>query len=125
MRHMMLLYFVLLSQTVFCQDMIKIEFSEPMDSTDLFNCDNYVITSQEPYLICQSVPPIKCIFKPSEIGYDSLTYIYVLTDNHIPGEYMIEVFNVSDLAGNMVNLQYNYAHYGGSAANDPKDKSGK
>jgi len=118
---MMLIYIVLLFQTVFCQDMIKIEFSEPMDSTDLFNNDNYVITSLEPYLICQSVPPIKCILKPSEIGYDSLTYIYVLTDNHIPGEYMIEVFNVSDLAGNMINLQYNYAYYGESAGKLPKD----
>jgi len=125
MRHMMLIYIVLLFQTAFCQDIIKIEFSEPMDSTDLFNCNNYVITSQEPYLICLTVPPVKCIFKPSEIGYDSLTYVYMLTDNHIPGEYMLEVFNVSDLAGNTVNLQYNYAYYGGSAGANPKDKRGK
>jgi len=60
-------------------------------------------------------PPVKCIFKPSEVSYDSLTYIYILTDDHIPGEYIVEVFNVSDLAGNEINLQYNYAYYGGNA----------
>ena len=121
MRHMMLLYIVLLFQTAFCQDLIKIEFSEPMDSTDLFNCDNYVITCQEPYANYQSAPPIKCILKPSELSYDNLTYVYMITDDHIPGEYMIEVFNVTDLAGNTINLQYNYAYYGGSAGSNPKD----
>lgn len=121
MRRMMLICFVLLFQTVFCQDIIVVEFSEPMDSTDLFNSANYVITSQEPYVICQSVPPIKCIFKPSEISYDSLTYVYILTDDHIPGEYMLEVFNVSDLAGNTINLQYNYAYYGGSTGTKSKN----
>ncbi len=123
MRRMMLIYIVLLFQTVFCQDIIKIEFSEPMDSTNLFNSNNYVITSQEPYLICQSVPPVKCIFKPSEVSYDSLTYIYILTDDHIPGEYMVEVFNVTDLAGNTINLQYNYAYYGESTSALPKIES--
>jgi len=122
---MMLICFVLLFQTVFCQDIIKVEFSEPMDSTDLFNCNNYVITSQEPYAICQGVPPIKCILKPSEVSYDSLTYVYMLTDNHIPGEYILEIYSVTDLAGNMINLQFNYAYYGGSAGNYLQDKGGK
>jgi len=121
MRNMMLIYIVFFVQTAFCQDLIVIEFSEPMDSTDLFNCDNYIITEQNPYGICLGAPVIKCIFKPSEVSYDSLTYVYMLTDNHIPGEYMIEVFNVSDLAGNTINLQYNYAYYGGSAGSNPKD----
>ena len=122
---MMLICFVLLFQTVFCQDIIKVDFSEPMDSTDLFNCNNYVITSQNPYAIYQGVPPIRCILKPSEVSYDSLMYVYMLTDNHIPGEYMLELFNVTDLAGNVINLQFNYAYYGGSAGANPKDKSGK
>jgi len=65
-------------------------------------------------------PPVKCIFKPSEVSYDSLTYIYILTDDHIPGEYIVEVFNVSDLAGNEINLQHNYAYYGESAGANPK-----
>ncbi len=122
---MMLIYIVLLFQTVFCQDIIKIEFSEPMDSTNLFNCNNYEISSQEPYAVCQNVPPVICILKPSEVGYDSLTYVYMLTDNHIPGEYMIELNNVSDLAGNMINLKINYAYYGGSAGNNLADERGK
>lgn len=121
MRRMMLIYIVLLFQTAFCQDIIIVEFSEPMDSTDLFNSNNYVITNLDPYAICQVAPPIKCILKPSEIGYENLTYVYMLTDNHIPGEYMLEVFNVTDLAGNMINLQYNYAYYGGSTGANPKD----
>ena len=49
----------------------------------------------------------------------------MLTDNHIPGEYMLELFNVTDLAGNVINLQFNYAYYRGSAGANPKDKSGK
>ncbi len=125
MRHMMLIYIVLLFQTAFCQDLIKIEFSEPMDSTDLFNCNNYVITSQEPYVICQTTPPIKCIFKPAEVDYDSLTTVYMLTDNHIPGEYMVEIYNVSDLAGNIINLQFNYAYYGENAGTNLVDERSK
>lgn len=125
MRHMMLVCFVLLFQTAFCQDIIKVEFSEPMDSTNLFNCDNYVITSQEPYAICQTTPPVKCIFKLAGVGYDSLTTVYILTENHIPGEYKVEIFNVSDLAGNTINLEFNYAYYGGSAANNLQDGNGK
>ena len=125
MRHMMLMYFVLLFQTALCQDLIKIEFSEPMDSTNLFDCDNYKITSQEPYTICQNVPPVVCIIKPSEVRYDSLTYVYILTDNHIPGEHMVELNNVTDLAGNMINLKLNYAYYGGSAGSSFQDKIDK
>ena len=123
MRRMMLIYIVFFVQTAFCQDIIIVEFSEPMDSTDLFNCNNYVITCQEPWAIYYTGPPVKCIFKPSEVSYDSLTYIYILTDDHIPGEYMIEVFNVSDLAGNEINLQHNYAYYGESAGTLPNYKS--
>jgi len=122
MRHMMLIYIVLLFQTVFCQDIIKIEFSEPMDSTNLFNCNNYLISSQEPYTICQTTPPVICILKPNEISYDSLTYVYVLTENHIPGEYMVELYNVSDLAGNVINLKLNYAYYGESTGSNLVDK---
>jgi len=122
---MMLIYIVLLFQTAFCQDLIKLEFSEPMDSTDLFNCNNYEISSQEPYAICQNVPPVICILKPSEVSYDSLTYVYILTDNHIPIEYMVELYNVTDLAGNVINLKLNYAFYVGSARNNIQDKSSK
>ena len=125
MRNMMLIYIVFFVQTAFCQDIIKIEFSEPMDSTNLFNCSNYVITSLEPYAICQSVPPIKCILKPVEASYNNLTYIYMLTGNHIPGEYIIEIYNVSDLAGNEIHMKYNYAYYGESPGASPQEISRK
>ncbi len=126
MQHMMLMCFILLFlNTGLCQDIIKVDFSEPMDSTNLFNCENYIITSQEPYAICRGAPGITCIFKPNELGYDSLVYVYVLTENHIDGEYMVEILNVSDLSGNIINVKLNYALYGGSVSKNLQDGNGK
>ena len=115
-----LIILLLLAITVACngQDLIKVYFSEPMDSAGLFNPENYEI--EKTYVLSSVIPmgltyvwapPVVSVLKPAELPYDSLVYIYCMTEEHYDGEYIIYVNNVFDLAGNEINDTLNFAEY--------------
>lgn len=120
MRIITLFFIAVASIQIFAQDLIIVEFSEPMDTTNLFNHNNYIISSLGPYANMHPDPEIKGIFKPSELPLDSLFYVYIVTEEHLAGEYQLQIFNVYDLAGNMVNIEHNFALYNCSAGDKIK-----
>jgi hypothetical protein len=106
-----ILFVTIICNCIIAQDLIVLEFSEPMDTINLFNAENYFITCLEPYSNLNADPEIKSILKPIELPYDELIYIYLVTDEHLDGEYKLEIFNVFDLAGNPINIEFNFAFY--------------
>jgi len=93
-------------------DVIKLEFSEPMDSAGLFNKDKYFVQSGPSYDQLPIVLEVMWILKPTELPIDSLVYVYVFTEKHIQEtEYVIGVTGVTDLAGNVINMGKNYSIY--------------
>lgn len=117
MQNLLLCLLFLFTKPIFSQDIIILEFNEPMDTLNLYDKNNYVITCQEPYMNMGSTPIIRAIFKPAGLPLDSLVYVYVYTDEHLCGDYRIEIFNVCDLAGNYINLSHNYSIY--TAGSEP------
>ena len=108
----------MLSTCAYPQDLVIVYFSEPMDSAGLFTPENYNI--ERMYEISSIVPmglttvyapPVVSVLKPLELPYDSLIYVYCITEEHLFGEYIIYVNNVFDLAGNEINDTLNFAGY--------------
>ncbi len=96
---------------------VRLGFSEPMDTVGLFDISNYHIYNDPRLYDSLLMGPVwqvevQHIYKPEDIPWDSLTYVYVRTEEQTKvGRYKILVENVFDTAGNEINMSKNYWIY--------------
>lgn len=106
------LFIIILTLSSYSQDILLIEFSEPMDTTGIRNVNNYVLNFKPSPLAA-----ITSIYNPvriDSIGFTQFDSVILLFTSEHPdtiGVYQIRVFNLFDLAGNEINLSKNYAYY--------------
>ena len=106
-----IIFFLFFCVGINAQDIVIVDYSEPMDSAGLFEPENYEIKKFMLSSVDVYVPEVTSVLKPAELPYDSLVYVYCVTGEHNTGAYFIRVTNVYDLAGNEINAVKNYARY--------------
>lgn len=74
---------------------LKIMFSEPINSDNISNLNNYSINTGIIVLGAK----------------DSSTVIILTTSPHLPGNYSITINGIYDLAGNLISSEHNFAVY--------------
>ena len=98
----------------FEHDIVKLKFSEPMDTVGLFDINNYLV-QHDPNFDGMPNRKLEVYEITTDLPLDSIVYVYVWTEKHpyptTTNYYVIGVTDVTDLAGNMIHIEKNYAIY--------------